>query len=130
MKSMFKGAALALAAALAGCEQEPELTVNAAGPMKPPEQVCAQARQAMEKLDSEAGLQSDGKGGATIMEEAWLKLDGGAKEQMIQLVGYDAACRAAEPSREQNVTIRSEYGRPMVQQVVEIGTDFSRLTGG
>ena len=127
---MFKTSALALAAALAGCEQEPDLLVNAAGPMKPPEQVCAQARQAMEKLESEAGLQSDGKGGATIMEEAWLRLDSGAREQMIQLVGHDAACRAAEPSREQNVTIRSEYGRLMVQQVVETGTDFSRLTGG
>jgi hypothetical protein len=130
MKKTIKMGSIALAAMLAGCDQEPELTVNAAGPMKPPEQVCAQARQAMEKLESEAGLQSDGKGGATIMEEAWLRLDPRAKEQMIELVGYDSACRASQPSREQNVTIRSEYGRPMVQQVVETGTDFSRLTGG
>ena len=131
MNKTIKIGAMVLAAALAaGCDQEPELVVNAAAPMKPPEQVCAQAREAMAKLEADAGLQSDGKGGATIMEEAWLRLDAGMKEQMIQLVGYDAACRADEPSREQTVTIRSEYGRPMVQQVVETSTDFSRLTRG
>ena len=115
---------------LAGCEEQPELVVNTSAAAKPPEQACTQVRQGIETLRADAGLETDGKGGATIMEEAWLKLDPGAKEQMIQLVGYDAACRAAEPSSEQNVTIRSEYGRPMVQQVVETGTDFSRLTGG
>jgi hypothetical protein len=130
MKMGMRFGAAALAALLAGCEQEPEIVVNASGPMKPPEQVCAQAREAMAKLDSEAGLRSDGNGAATIMEEAWLQMGAGAREQVVQLVGYDAACRADRASAEQTVTIRSEYGRVMVQQVVETSADLSRLTGG
>lgn len=110
-----------------GCDQQPELVANVSAPARPPEQVCGQARQAIEKLASDAGVQSDGKGGATIMESAWLEMGEGSREQVIQLVGFDAACRSEQPSGEQNVTIRSEYGRVMVQQVVETSNPLTRL---
>jgi hypothetical protein len=108
---------------LAGCEEQPELVVNTSAAAKPPEQACAQVRQGIETLRADAGLEADGKGGATIMEEAWLRLDGGTKDQMVQLLGVDAACRAEQPSPEQKVTIRSEYGRVMVEQTVSTAGD-------
>jgi hypothetical protein len=103
---------------LAGCEEQPKLAVDTSAAAKPPEQACAQIRQGIETLRSDAGLETDGKGGATMMEEAWLALDGGTKDQMVQLLGFDAACRAEQPLPEQKVTIRSEYGRVMVEQTV------------
>jgi hypothetical protein len=119
MRNALRAGVAGLAALLlAGCEEQPKLVVDTSAAAKPPPEACAQVSKGIEALRAEAGVETDGKGGATIMEEAWLRLDGGAKDQMTQLLGFDAACRAEQPSPEQKVTIRSEYGRVMVEQTV------------
>lgn len=123
MTKRWLAAAALLAAA---CEKQPDPADFAVKPQKPPPEVCAKTAEAIEKLGAEAGLETDGKGGAIVMEQAWLEL-GGTRDQLVQLVGFDAACRAAEPSREQNVVVRSEYGRVMAEQVVETSADLSAL---
>lgn len=123
MTKRWLAAAVLLAA---GCEKQPDPADFAVKPQKPPPEVCAKAAEAIEKLGAEAGLETDGKGGAIVMEQAWLQL-GATRDQLLQLVGFDAACRAAEPSREQNVVVRSEYGRVMAEQVVETSADLSAL---
>lgn len=123
MKPMILAAAASLA--LAACEQADPAPTRMA--VKLPEKVCAQARQAVEKLVARGGFESDGKGGATMMQEAWLNLDPSARDQAAQLLGYDAACRAARPSLEQNVTIRNEYGQVLTRRVVETSVDLNPL---
>jgi hypothetical protein len=123
----MKGGAAALAAlCLAGCDAQPDSGAGRAA-AKLPAKVCAQAREAVEKLVAQGGVEVDGKGGATVMEEAWIPMGADRRDQLVQLLGYDAACRASEPSIEQKVTIRNEYGRVMSDRIVETGVDISAL---
>ena len=120
------GAAALLA--LAACEEQPDPLAGTQAPIKPPQEVCAQAAKAIERLTTEGGVQVDGEGGATMMEEAWLRLDQKGRDQVTQVLGFDAACRAPEATREQMVRVRSEYGRVMAEQLVQTSADLSQLT--
>jgi hypothetical protein len=125
MKMGWGVAALA-AVSLGGCDAQPDPNARRAA-VKLPAKVCAQAREAVEKIVAQGGVEVDGKGGATVMEEAWIPMGADRRDQLVQLLGYDAACRAAEASLEQNVTIRNEYGRVMSNRVVETSVDLSTI---
>jgi hypothetical protein len=120
---------LLLLAALTACDgqnaaEEPKLPVA-----RLPAQTCNQARDGLEKLKESGGLTYTGQGEATLDEEAWMRLDEGGREQLVQLVAYDAACKAPVPPAEQNATVRSEAGRVLSQRVVETSADLSGLVG-
>lgn len=114
--------------ALGGCQEQPDPLAEMQKSVKPPQQVCAQAQEALAKLSTEGGLEIDGKGGATMMEEAWLRLPGDGRDQVVKLLAFGAACRAPEATTEQRVVIRSEYGRVMLDQIVETTANLSELT--
>lgn len=92
-----------------------------------PAQVCSQARDGLEKLKESGGLTYSGQGEATLEEEAWLRLDGPARDQLVQLLAYDAACKAAVPPAEQTATVRNETGRVLAERVVETSADLSGM---
>ena len=91
-----------------------------------PEKVCDEARLGMEKL-KEGGIDQKKPGEVTMVEQAWLELPAAQREQMTQLIAFDAACRADEPSAEQEVIVRSEFGRVMAQEIVTTTADLSDL---
>ena len=118
---------LLLLASVAACDtqftaEEPKLAVT-----RLPEQVCNQARDGLEKLKESGGLTYNGQGEATLDEEAWMRLDERSRDQLVQLVAYDAACKAASPPGEQSATVRNEAGRVLSQRVVETSADLSGL---
>ena len=126
MKTRIRIATAALLA-LGACEQQPDPLAGTQTPTKPPKEVCAQVTKAMERLTTDGGMEADGQAGATMMEEAWLRLDQKGRDQVMQVLAFDAACRAPEASREQMVRVRSEYGRVMAEQIVETSADFTQL---
>lgn len=119
------GAAALLA--LGACEEQPDPLAGAQAPVKPPQEVCGQVAKALEKLTTDGGVEADRQGGATMMEEAWLRLDQKGRDQVMQVLAFDAACRAPEASREQMVRVRSEYGRVMAEQLVQTSADLSQI---
>ncbi len=121
------GPILLAALLLWGCEGPADPLAGGRIAAKLPEEVCSKTREAVAKLTETGGAEVDGKGSATMMEETWLRLSESEREQTAQLLGYDAACRAGQPTLEQNVVIRSEYGRVMVERVVETSPDWSSM---
>ena len=120
---------LLLLAALAACDgqnaaEEPKLPVA-----RLPAQTCNLAQAGLEKLKESGGLTYTGEGEATLEEEAWMRLDERAREQLVQLVAYDAACKAAVPPAEQSAIVRNEAGRVLSQRVVDTSADLSGLVG-
>ena len=118
---------LLLLALLAACDgqnavEEPKLPVA-----RLPAQTCNQAQAGLEKLKESGGLTYNGQGEATLDEESWMRLDERAREQLVELVAYDAACKAAVPPAEQSATVRNEAGRVLSQRVVETSADLSGL---
>ncbi len=127
MTDLKTGAALLSALLLWACEGPADPLAGGRIATKLPEELCSKTREAVAKLTESGGVETDGKGGATMMEEAWLRLSEGERDQTTQLLGYDAACRAGQPTLEQNVVIRSEYGRVMAERVVETSPDLSSM---
>jgi hypothetical protein len=120
---------LLLVASLGGCDgqnaaEEPKLPVA-----RLPAQTCSQAQDGLEKLKESGGLTFNGQGEATLEEEAWMRLDERARDQLVQLVAYDAACKAAVPPAEQSATVRNEAGRVLSQRVVETSANLPGLVG-
>jgi hypothetical protein len=117
---------IAALAALGACNLMDEAEQKA--PVVPlPKQVCTQAREAIDKLSESGGFVYAGNGEGTIEEAAWLQLDPPSREQLEQVLAYDAACSAKEPPAEQTATIRNEGGRVLSQRVIETSADLSRL---
>ena len=119
-----------LLASLAACDgqnaaEEPKLPVA-----RLPAQTCNQAQAGLEKLKESGGLTYTGQGEATLDEEAWMRLDERAREELVQLVAYDAACKAAVPPAEQSATVRNEAGRVLSQRVVETSATLPGAVGG
>lgn len=125
MKSCVRtsGTTALLCLVLSACFEAPTAQRKAA---RLPDQVCKQARQAIEKL-GEGAFQLTKPGEAVMPDQAWLELPPEARDQLAQLIGYDAACRASEPSLEQTVVIRSEVGRVITERTVETNPDLSTL---
>jgi hypothetical protein len=110
---------------LAGCFEQPEMPKPVASRL--PEQVCNQVKDALAKLDESGAVQRTKPAEITIEEQAWLQMPASSRDQITKLIGFDAACRAAEPVMEQTVTVRSEYGRVMAQPIITTSADLSTL---
>lgn len=118
------------AASLGACDGQFGAEKNEIIPLaRVPEQVCRQATNGLEQLKQSGGFVLNAAGEATLDEQAWMRMDGRQRDQLVQLVAYDAACKGAEPVKEQNAVIRSEYGRVLTEQVVEIAPDASAILG-
>ena len=116
-----------LLASLGACDGQDQAAEPKLPVARLPAQTCNQARDGLEKLKESGGLTYTGQGEATLDEEAWMRLDEGAREQLVQLVAYDAACKAPVPPAEQSATVRNEAGRVLSQRVVETSADLSGL---
>jgi hypothetical protein len=119
------GITLALGAslALAGCFEQPEMPKPVASRL--PDAVCKQVNQALAKLDASGAVQRTKPAEIIMEEQAWLQLPESSREQITKLIGFDAACKAAEPPTEQTVTVRSEFGRVMAQPIIPTSADLS-----
>ena len=124
MRRIGSGIAALLCLALQGCYEAPPTPKTT---VRLPEEVCKQAREGLEKLAQGSAFELIKPGEAMIPDQAWLELSPDSRNQLAQLVGYDAACRASEPSAEQTVVIRSEMGRLITQRIVPTRADLSTL---
>lgn len=119
------------AAFLAACDGQFAAEQNDIMPLaRVPEQTCRQASDGLEQLNRSGGFVLNAAGEGTLDEQVWLRMDERQRDQLVQLLAYDAACKAAEPVREQNAIVRSEYGRVLTERVVEIASDASAVLGG
>ncbi len=121
MRMIAKATLLALLAS--ACHEQPDTAPKMASRL--PEQVCRQAKEALEKLRASGGFEQMKPGEAMIPEQAWLDMPPDNRDQMAQLLGYHSACEAEEPTTEQTVRIRSEYGRVMAERIVTTSADLS-----
>ena len=117
------GTTALLCLVLSACFEAPTAQKKA---MRMPDQVCKQVRDAIEKL-GDGAFQLTKPGEAVMPDQAWLELQPEARDQLAQLIGYDAACHASEPSLEHTVVIRSEVGRVITERTVETSPDLSTL---
>jgi hypothetical protein len=101
--------ALGTSIALSACFEQPEVPKPVASRL--PEAVCKQVSKALAKLEESGTVQRTKPAEIVMEEQAWLQLPQSSREQITKAIGFDAACRAAEPPMEQTVTVRSEYGR-------------------
>jgi hypothetical protein len=118
---------LLLLPAVAACDSQYGAEEPKLAPARLPAQVCTQARDGLEKLKESGGFTYTGQGEATLDEEAWLRLDERARNELVKLVAYDAACKAPTPRAEQDAIVRNELGRVLMQQVVETSADLSGI---
>ena len=110
----------------AACEPAPDPLANQpAAPL--PAQICAEARQGLEALSGTGMFTFTDAGEATLDRETWLKMDTGQRDGLGQGLAFHAACKAKEPPREQQFTIRDETGTILAQQVVETKADLGSL---
>lgn len=127
--SKMKVSALALlaAAGLSGCFDQPEYAGNMAAPARLPSSVCKQAADALRELSERGTFEHSDSGEATLAQEAWLQLGAAERDQLTQLLGYHAACKAPEPSAERTVLVRSENGQVLSRRIVSTSADLSKL---
>lgn len=116
-------AAGALLVLLAGCDFVPE--PPQAPPMiaQLPKKLCAQAAESLDKAGKSGGFEHDGRGGATINQDAWVVMGAAGQDGLTQTLAVDAACRAGTVPKEQQVSVRSEEGRTLSNRIVEIAPD-------
>lgn len=132
MKAGIAGtAAFAATLLLAGCDRQPAVDGSeaalSAAPI--PAELCRQAGDGLRKLAADGALVYDGKGNATMEEQAWLQLPSATRDQLARLLGFQAACASKQPPTEQEVSIRNEYGRIMLRQTVQTRIDVSDILG-
>ncbi len=118
-------AALWAALSLSACQQQPAEEPQPAARL--PEQVCKQAREGLDKLGGSGAFEYQAEGTATINESAWLAMGDSQRDGLARTLGIHAACSAAEPTRETEVIVRNEFGRVLVQRVIETSTDLSEI---
>jgi len=118
----MRQAALLLALATAACGDLAETNPDAPVAARLPPAICARTAAELKKL-AEGGLQVGPKGEARLEEAAWLVIPQAQRDQLMQLLAFDAACAAPEPSLEQTATVRNEVGRVLAQQVVSTTAD-------
>lgn len=129
MVERFAGcvAAGALLMLLPGCDFAPE------PPQAPPligqlpQKLCAQAAESLNKAGKSGGFEHDGRGGATVQENAWVIMGPSGQNGLTQTLAVDAACKADTVPREQQVHVRNEEGRTLSNRIVEIAPDAKDL---
>ena len=122
-KASLGSAALALGV-IAACQQQPEPPPP---PAPLPAAVCEKAREALERISKTGAFEFNAQAEATIDQASWLALSHHDRDQLGQVLAFHAACAAPEPSREQTVIIRSEYGTVLTRRVVETSVDLSQI---
>jgi hypothetical protein len=118
-------AVLGASLAISGCYEQPELPKPV--PSRLPENICKQVSEAVAKLEESGTVQRTKPAEIVMEEQAWLQLPDASRDQITKLIGFDAACRAAEPPMEQTVTVRSEFGRLMAQPIITTSADLSTI---
>jgi hypothetical protein len=111
---------------LGGCGQAGLADEDKPIAVRLPDEVCSRVAKEVAKL-GEGGVQLGEKGEARIEEAAWLQMSQPQRDQLLQLLAYDAACAAPAPSLEQTATVRGETGRVLGQQVVTTTADTGTL---
>ena len=115
---------------LAGCDFAPE------PPQAPPligqlpKKLCTQAADSLSKAGKSGGFEHDGRGGATIQQDAWIVMGPQGQDGLTRTLAVDAACKANTVAREQQVLVRSEEGRTLSNRVVEIAPDANEIFEG
>ena len=123
-RAVIASAALA-SVALAACQRQAPEPEAPAAPL--PAVVCDKTGQALEKLGKSGGFEYDSQGVATINEASWFALSATDRDNLGRLLAFHVACASKEPSNEQNITIRNEYGRVLTRRIVETNVDLSEF---
>lgn len=108
----------AAAAGLAGCGSGAEQMVQPAPAARLPAQVCDRAAQSLQELRARGTFEYDARGEATIDQEQWLQLGEAGRDGLGTALGYHAACSAAEPVAERQITVRGETGQVLDSRIV------------
>ncbi len=122
-------AAILLPAALlaAACWQQPAEQADQRAMAPLPKGVCDKARAALADLKGKVGLEITAPAQAIVEQDVWLTLGTNGRDQLADLLAYDAACAAATAPREQEVTIHNQFGTVLMRRVVETGVDMSQF---
>ena len=123
MRKAVAAALLALPLALPACRAEaPEQPERAA--RRPPEPACDSARAALTRRSRDGSFLFEEQGAAMVDRQAWLQMDEGSRDQLIERLAVLAGCTAATPQREVEVVVRSETGDVLTRRQVVPSTDF------
>ena len=90
----------------------------------PPAELCSQANKALEQLKAKSAVDYDGKGEATIMQDAWMRMDAREHSQLARLLAFNAACASPGGAPERQVRIRNEMGTILLENMVPITVDL------
>ncbi|HWT11176.1 MAG TPA: hypothetical protein VN231_00310 [Allosphingosinicella sp.] len=122
MRAALVGLAVA-ATALAACGSEP--VAEPERPVRrPPQPACDQANEALAARSGSGEFLFERSGAAMIGAEDWLRLGRAEQDRLIETLAVVAACSAATPQREVEVTVRSESGMILSSRRVRPSTDF------
>ena len=95
------------------------------GPL--PKAVCADAAKALAALAKSGSFEHDRNGEATIDEDVWLALGAAGQDQLTKALAFDTACATGSTPREQQVHVRSAFGRTLSNRTVEVAADTDVL---
>jgi hypothetical protein len=126
---MKKTFSILLLLALAACDSQYAAEEPKAPVARLPAEVCKQASEGLSALKESGGFTYAGAGEGALEEQAWLQMSEPQRDQLLQLLAYDAACTAKEPPADATATIRNETGRILSQRVVETSADLSKVLG-
>jgi hypothetical protein len=90
----------------------------------PPAELCTQAEKALAQLKAKSALDFDGKGEATIMQDAWMRMGAGEHSQLARLLAFNAACASPDATFERQVRIRNEMGTILLENMVPVTVDL------
>ena len=108
---------------IAGCDV-PTTPQQPASVPPPPKELCDQTSKALAELKAKGAVDHDGKGEATIMQDAWLRMSAGEHSQLASLLAFDAACASPDGAAERQVRIRNESGMILLESMVPVTVDL------
>lgn len=105
---------------LASCFSDPadNMAAQATG-SAPPAQLCAQFREALEKLSAEGSLTYEDSGTAVIGVDVWMAMGAEGRDQLGRMLAFHASCVRKAGSADQAITIRNEMGNILYQRIVD-----------
>ena len=90
----------------------------------PPKALCDQSSKALAELKAKGAIDHDGKGEATVMQDAWMRMGSGEHSQLARLLAFDAACGNPSGGAERQVRIRNETGIILLENMVPVTVDL------
>ena len=121
---------LPLVALSAACDPAPPPPAATEQSRPLPPEVCTQVREGLEKLKGEGAVEIDDKGTVVIEQQVWLEMAPSARDQLVRLAGFHAACALPEGAAEREVTVRGESGQVLSRHTIETSIDPARILGG